>query len=368
MRLVIISWLFLSPAAHAKPLSRKLGEIKKEILETRREIRHYQKTEIRLKKDSEFLKRKHLTNQKMLERLNKLETSVKNKEQDLALQLKSLQEDSNFWSEELKKNIRAYFSDIETGRGYQSVDFLQQEQFLRFSLINDSVMLKALSGSARKTVQAKQKTDAVKEGIIAQSQKAIAQNKKLSASFSREQSLIQSVSEKKSEALKREKKLEESEKALTLLLKKFNRRRKTRPIRKIYRPRPVIGPHSLSWPARGKVIDFFGKEKNPELGTWVIHQGILLETSPHSPVHNVALGRVIFAGPFRSYGQIVIVDCGHEFFAIYGHLGSILAKTGEMVGRGQIIGTSSLNPRSGNLYFELRQGTTALNPLGWLKK
>lgn len=368
MRLVIISWLFLSPAAQAKPLSRKLGEVKKEILETRREISHYQKTETRLKKDVEFLKRKHLTNQKTLKRLKKLETSVRNKEQDLALQLKSLQEDSNFWSEELKRNIRAYFSDIETGQGYQSVDFLQQEQFLRFSLINDSSMLKALSGSAKRTAQDKQKTDAFKEGIIAQSQKAIAQSQKLSASFSREQSLIQNVAEKKAEALKREKKLEESEKALTLLLKKFNRRRKMRPIRKIYHPRPALGPHSLSWPARGKIVSFFGKEKKPELGTWVIHQGILLETSPHSPIHNVASGRVIFAGPFRSYGQIVIVDCGREFFAIYGHLGAILARTGETVEQGQTIGTSSSEPRLGNLYFELRQGTTALNPLGWLKK
>ncbi len=368
MRLVIISWLFLSPAAQAKPLSRKLSEIKREILETRRAIRHYQRTESRLKKDAKFLKRQHLTNQKTLERLKKLEASVKNKEQDMALQLKSLQEDSNFWSEELKKNIRDYFSDIETGGGYQGIDFLQQEQFLRFSLINDSAMLKALSGSAQKTAQDKQKTDVLKEGIIAQSQKAIAQSQKLSASFSREQSLIQSVAVKKAAALKREKKLEESEKALTLLLKKFNLRKKMRPIRKIYRPHPVIGPHSLPWPARGKVISFFGKKKNPDLGTWVIHQGILLETPPRSPVYNVALGRVIFAGPFRSYGQIVIIDCGREFFAIYGHLGSILARTGETVERGETIGTTSSGPQSGNLYFELRQGTTALNPLGWLKK
>ncbi len=369
MRLVIAFAIFFSAiAVQAKPLSRKLSEVKQEILETRREISNYQKTEARLQKDAKFLKHKHLTNQKTLARLSGLEKSVKKKEQNLALQLESLREDSDFWSQELRKNLRVYFADIETGRGYQNIRFLQQEEFLRFSLINEASMLKALGGSAQKTAQAKQKTDAVKLGIIAQSRKTFAQNQKLSSSYAQEKSLIKNITEKKAAALKKEQKLKESEKALTLLLKKFNRGKKIRWIKRIAHPHPSIGPHSLPWPARGKVVDFFGKQKNAELGTWVIHQGILLETAPHSPVRNVSPGRVIFAGPFRSYGQIVIVDCGREFFAIYGHLGSILAKTGSFVGLRQMIGTSSSNTRAGNLYFELRQGTTALNPLGWLKR
>ncbi len=369
MRLVIISaFLFFVPELQAKPIGRKLGEIKKEILETRREISRYQKMETNLKKDAEFLKHKNLANQKALARLFALEQSIKTKEQELTLQLESLQEDSEFWSQELKKNLRTYFADLEIGQGYQGAHFLQQEEFLRFSLMNEAAMLKALGGSARKTAQAKQKTDAAKLGIIAQTRRTFVQNQKLSVSYAQKKSLINNINEKKSEALKKEKKLEESEKALTLLLKKFNHRKTLRHFRVSPHPFTHIKPHSLPWPARGKIVEFFGKQKNVELGTWAIHQGILLKTAAHSPVRSVAAGRVIFAAPFRSYGQIVIVDCGYEFFAIYGHLGSISTTAGSLVGLRQIIGTSSPYSDSGNLYFELRQKTTALNPLTWLKR
>ncbi len=369
MRLVIVSILLsLVPNLQAKPVNRKLIEIKKEILATRREIRNYQKTEVRLQKDVEFLKRKNLNNQKNLKRLSELEKSLKKKEKKLSLQLESLREDSDFWSQQLQKNLRVYLADLEDAGEYQSIDFLQQEEFLRFSLINEAAMLKALGGSARKTARAKQKTDAVKLGIIAQSRRTFVQNQKVSASYAQEKSLIKSISEKKAQTLKKEKKLEESEKALTLLLKKFSRRRKIKRTTRRYHPQAAIGPHSLPWPVQGKVVEFFGKQKNAELETWVIHQGILIKTAPHSTVRSVASGRVIFAGPFRSYGQIVIMDCGREFFVIYGHLGSILVKTGSFVGVRQIIGTSSEGAHSGNLYFELRHRTTALNPLGWLKR
>ena len=42
-----------------------------------------------------------------------------------------------------------------------------------------------------------------------------------------------------------------------------------------------------------------------------------------APVQAVDGGKVIFAGPFRSYGQVLIVDHGSNFFSIYGELGEL---------------------------------------------
>ena len=78
---------------------------------------------------------------------------------------------------------------------------------------------------------------------------------------------------------------------------------------------------------------------------------------------------VRFAGWFRGYGKIVIVDHGDTFFTVFGHLGEIGVAVGDPVRRGDRLGsagdTGSLaGPR---LYFEIRRGGQALDPAPWLR-
>ena len=80
-------------------------------------------------------------------------------------------------------------------------------------------------------------------------------------------------------------------------------------------------------------------------------------------------GRVAFADWFQNYGQVVIINHGDEFFTIYGHLDEVLVRTGEWVDAGGEIGTvgetgSLIGP---SLYFEIREGSEAINPALWLR-
>ena len=80
-------------------------------------------------------------------------------------------------------------------------------------------------------------------------------------------------------------------------------------------------------------------------------------------------GQVVFADWYSGYGLLVIVDHGAGFFTLYGHLSKVDVRVNDRVATGQLIGevgeTGSLT--GPNLYFEVREGTDALNPLSWLE-
>jgi septal ring factor EnvC (AmiA/AmiB activator) len=83
----------------------------------------------------------------------------------------------------------------------------------------------------------------------------------------------------------------------------------------------------------------------------------------------VADGGVRFAGWFRGYGQIVILDHGDQFFTVYGHLDEIGPGVGDAVRAGREIGkageTGSLT--GPKLYFEIRRGGVPEDPGAWLR-
>ncbi len=136
-----------------------------------------------------------------------------------------------------------------------------------------------------------------------------------------------------------------------------------------------INKGSLSWPARGKVISQFGREDVPGLKTWIVREGIRIATGPEAPVYAALAGKVIYSGPFRAYGNVVIIDHEKGFFTIYGLLSRIDAAKGEAVSALTPLGLagedtqamSSGRKSSGSaVYFEIRKGDRALDPLKWL--
>ncbi|MBI5247140.1 MAG: peptidoglycan DD-metalloendopeptidase family protein [Elusimicrobia bacterium] len=141
-------------------------------------------------------------------------------------------------------------------------------------------------------------------------------------------------------------------------LGKAGKYRKPGPVARLDRPQ-----HSLAWPVAGKIIRPFGRERDPQLGTWTVRQGVLFGAAEGAPVAAVASGKVIFAGPFRSYGKVVIVDHGGGFFSVYGELGGFEKEKGDSVRAGEQLATASEH-----VYLEIRRGTEALDPAEWLSR
>lgn len=71
-----------------------------------------------------------------------------------------------------------------------------------------------------------------------------------------------------------------------------------------------------------------------------VHLGYDLASVEHSPVEAANDGLVIYAGWFDIFGNAVIIDHGCGLQTLYGHMASFKVKAGELVKRGQLIGTS----------------------------
>jgi len=66
----------------------------------------------------------------------------------------------------------------------------------------------------------------------------------------------------------------------------------------------------------------------------------------------------------KGYGNLILVKHGGGYLTAYGHLGKIMVKKGDVLKKGQTLGTvgTSGQVSSPQLHFEIRKGTTALNP------
>ncbi|MDR3274965.1 MAG: peptidoglycan DD-metalloendopeptidase family protein [Endomicrobium sp.] len=123
---------------------------------------------------------------------------------------------------------------------------------------------------------------------------------------------------------------------------------------------------SFPWPVDGKVIFNFGRNKHPELDTYIISNGIKINAANFSKVKSINSGVVVFTGQFRSYGKVVIIDHENETFAVYGLLSRILVKEGEEISKEKIIAELGSGKNS-VLYFEIRYKNVPDNPILWLK-
>lgn len=165
--------------------------------------------------------------------------------------------------------------------------------------------------------------------------------------------------------------LERSASRVDGLLKELEERRKAVALQP---PKDLKGVHALKgglrWPADGEIVSFFGRQKHPTFNTYVQRKGIEIRTDEGSAIRSVMSGVVVFADWLKGYGQVVIMDHANGFFSLYAHASKLLVNVGEQVATGHVIGETGDTGLTGDstLYFELRQGAEAVDPLTWLAK
>ena len=71
---------------------------------------------------------------------------------------------------------------------------------------------------------------------------------------------------------------------------------------------------ALAWPIEGKVIEHFGRQRNPKFATFTINNGLKIEAVPGTPVRAVFQGTVLFSQWFKGYGNLIILDHGNRVF------------------------------------------------------
>lgn len=113
---------------------------------------------------------------------------------------------------------------------------------------------------------------------------------------------------------------------------------------------PVTGPVVQGWGAP--------TEAGPA-------SGVVYEPAGHMPVVAPCAGQVLFAGPFRSYRHLVILDCGAGTRVVLGGMDRLGVAAGRRVRAGAAIGLMPQDHPA--LYVELRRGDRPVDPLPYLR-
>ena len=116
-------------------------------------------------------------------------------------------------------------------------------------------------------------------------------------------------------------------------------------------------------PVRGRLVLGYGHPAD----NGQIHRGVTFETRPGAQVVAPFAGQIAFAGPFRTYGLILIIEHSEGYHTLLAGLGRIDTAVGQRVAAGEPVGaaeeTDAANPR---FYVELRRNGQPIDPLPWL--
>lgn len=123
---------------------------------------------------------------------------------------------------------------------------------------------------------------------------------------------------------------------------------------------------NLPLPARGTINQVY----NQLLSTGQRSKGITVDTRVGATVIAPHEGRVVFAGKFRSYGQLLIIAHGEGYHTLLAGMENINGIVGQWILKGEPVGQMSTVTNMSNsrqkLYVELREKGKPINPMPWI--
>ncbi|HXZ68735.1 MAG TPA: peptidoglycan DD-metalloendopeptidase family protein [Alphaproteobacteria bacterium] len=117
-------------------------------------------------------------------------------------------------------------------------------------------------------------------------------------------------------------------------------------------------------PAVGKVVEKFGVPND----SGGLTKGIKIGTLPGAQVIAPFDGRVKYAGPLKTYGNVLIVEADGDYLIILAGLAHVDADVGQWLLAGEPIGRMAGQGEAGpkELYLEFRRAREPFDPLPWL--
>jgi septal ring factor EnvC (AmiA/AmiB activator) len=131
----------------------------------------------------------------------------------------------------------------------------------------------------------------------------------------------------------------------------------------------------LSLPANGNVIKYYGAPG--EFGG--AEKGLSLATKAQAIVSSPCDGYIAFSGPWRSYGQLLIVNAGGGYYVVMAGMARVDVAVGQFVLAGEPVGVMgdggaqtaaavAIGAAQPVLYVEFRKDGTAIDPGPWWAK
>ena len=129
-------------------------------------------------------------------------------------------------------------------------------------------------------------------------------------------------------------------------------------------------PGAYLWPCPSSktITSNYGYRIHPIQGTKKLHTGMDIGAKTGADVIASASGTVIMSQYYGGYGNCIIIDHGGGVSTLYAHMSSLIAKNGQYVTAGEVIGKvgSTGNSTGPHLHFEVRINGSTVDPKGYV--
>lgn len=121
---------------------------------------------------------------------------------------------------------------------------------------------------------------------------------------------------------------------------------------------------------QGWMSSRYGKRNDPITGRPAWHQGVDFAAKEGSDVVAVAAGIVVYSGQRSGYGKMVEISHGGQFSTRYGHHKDLRVKVGDIVRKGQTVGTMGSSGRSTgpHVHFEVYKNGRVVDPSSYIHR
>ncbi|MBX3428128.1 MAG: peptidoglycan DD-metalloendopeptidase family protein [Hyphomonadaceae bacterium] len=128
-------------------------------------------------------------------------------------------------------------------------------------------------------------------------------------------------------------------------------------------PGPNVIPAGWVAPAQGQITRNYGARQAGGPAA----QGVTVRTNSGAQIVSPAAGEVAYAGSFRSYGNVLILNLDGGYALVLTGVDTINVRVGETVRAGQTVGRMTETASSApELYVEVRRGDQPVDPGRWL--
>jgi murein hydrolase activator len=115
-----------------------------------------------------------------------------------------------------------------------------------------------------------------------------------------------------------------------------------------------VGLGKGKWPIVGQMAQAYGQKSQGGAQS----DGVTIAANTGGIVSSPVSGTVRFAGPFRQYKLLVIIEHAGQYHSLLGGLGALYTSVGQNVSAGEPIGKLATN----RLYYEVRYRGQPTNP------
>ena len=111
----------------------------------------------------------------------------------------------------------------------------------------------------------------------------------------------------------------------------------------------------------------YGVRIDPVYRTKKFHAGMDFTANTGTDVYATGDGTVTYSGWMQGYGNTIMIDHGFDYVTLYGHLSKTIAKKGDKVKRGSIVGLVGNTGKSTgpHLHYEVRFKGKPQNPMNF---